>query len=88
MNFSQNCDSSALLLSLIDLIAECTGGILEIVLLNGSQCSEYDKLEDEVGEWAQNDEVMKASLNLAHFGWPPVGHPVDEPEEVAYESDC
>ena len=88
MNVSQNCDSSTCLLGLVDLIAERTGGILEIVLLDSSECSKHDKLQDEVGEGAQDDKVMKASLDLAHFGGPPVGHPVDEPEEVSYESDC
>ena len=73
---------------MIDLVTEGSSGVFQIVLLHSSQSSKNDQLEDEVGEGAQNDKVMKASLDLAHFGGPPVGHPVDEPEEVSYESDC
>ena len=73
---------------MIDLVAEGTSGVFEIVLLYGSQSSKHDQLEDEIGEGAQNHKVVEASLDLAHFGGPPVGHPVDEPEEVSYESDC
>ena len=56
-------------------------------MLDGGERSEHDQLEDEVGEGAKNDKVVEAGLDLAHLGGPPVGHPVDEPEEISDECD-
>ena len=56
------------LLHLLNLVAEGTGCILKVLLLDGGEGAEHDQLEEEVGEADKNDEVVQARLHFAHLG--------------------
>ena len=71
----------------MNLLHEILGGILNHVLIDGCKSAEDNQFEEEIGKDAKNNEVVKASLDLSHLCGPPVGNPVDEPQEVAQECD-
>ena len=80
--------SSAPLLRLFHLVLETTHLVFKVLLFDRSECTQNDQFQDKVGEWAKNDEVMHSSLDFTHLSRPPVGHPVNEPEEIAKECNC
>ena len=74
-------------LHLVHLAADVIGRIHEVLLPDGGERAHNDQLQKPVGEGAENDKVVEASLDLAHLGGPPVRHPVEEPKSVAEERD-
>ena len=53
--------------SLVDLVAERTCSILQVLLLHSGKRAKHDQLENEVGEGAKNDKVVEAGLDLSHL---------------------
>ena len=72
-------------LQLSDLVLELACSVHELLLIDGRQGGKNDQLEHEVGDGAQNYEVVQTSLYFAHLGGPPMGHPVRQPEQVSNE---
>ena len=75
------------ILQLLYLVTKGAGCVFQVLLLDGGERAQHNQLQNEICEGAQDHEVVKASLHLAHFGGPPVGDPVDKPNEVAYEGN-
>ena len=71
-----------------DLVTKRTSSVVKLLLVDSRESTKDDELKNEVGKGTENDEVMEAGLDLAHLAGPPVGNPVDHPEEVADESHC
>ena len=60
--------------------------IHEVVLSNSGEGAHDYNLKYKIGEGHENDEVVEAQLQFCHVGAPPERNPIEEPKQVAKES--